>query len=467
MVYLRERRTKPRSSWADSSVLASMRRAGLSSTKRVILLGWLLTVVVDRFSFPHFMSSPIGVVSLFLALLAIVRPLRWLTATALASDALLLGLHMPDLGNHVVVHFFLDFLLVVWAIAPDRSFDLQPTLRGMVVVTYVIAVFQKLNSSFLDPSYSCAGFILDTSLKEAGLPSAGATLHSLAIIGTFLFEGGVPLLLLCKRTRNLGLIVGLVFHSGLAISPIGGVASFSAFMAAAYLAFLTPTDHDQIDHFVSTRLQRSFPKFRYAFITAGLCTLTTAAVAVTAPSGPPYLARITAILSGAALLAFVIAAHKAKTPCHHPSAPPRSVSYQLAALFVLMLLAGGSLAHLGGRTQSSLSMFSNLRTEVAPNHLIVSPQAVFGYQDDLVVVHASTTILENLASGELVIPAFEVRRQLEDWSAPGTLSFSDAEGRHDLPLDQAMERFPPPNLVESFLFRMRDVEPSGPVSCRH
>jgi hypothetical protein len=115
-------------------------------------------------------------------------------------------------------------------------------------------------------------------------------------------------------------------------------------------------------------------------------------------------------------------------------------------------------------------MFSNLRTEQAPNHLFFDLPDWFGYQDDLVEVDpARTTLVREVASPGTVTPGYELGRRLELLAddAAGVLVFQDAAGTHSLDLAAARLRFPPPNPVEAKLFRMKSIEPSGPVACAH
>lgn len=91
------------------------------------------------------------------------------------------------------------------------------TLRGLMllcVLTYVAAAFQKLNPSFLSLATSPAPLFLLQFARPFGVPRDAA----LALIGypsihaTIAIELVLPLMLLVRRTRLFGCLLGILFH---------------------------------------------------------------------------------------------------------------------------------------------------------------------------------------------------------------------------------------------------------------
>ncbi len=432
--------------------------------RQVVSLGWLIALCVDRLSFPQFMETPAGVLSLALAVLALGRRRDWLIMGTIAADAVVLLSFMPDLGNHMVFRVLVDGLLLTWF--ATKRFSPLPSIRVLVISMYVLAVVHKLNSSFLDPGVSCAGFIVDTTLAEVGAGPAGVAVTWIGIGSTFLFEAGIPLLLVVPRTRTIGLLVGTGFHTALAIVPIGGVASFSAFMFAGYLAFVPPAILGRLDRWLTSAFVVPAARLGRLFLPAVL--VGTALFAVAADVGPGVvlrLARFAGLVLGLVVLALYAAGDRKQASL--PSSPSRPSSWVSLGLIPILLVAGLS-PYAGARTQAALSMFSNLRTETEPNHLFLRLPTWFGYQEDLIDIdEAESTVLTSLGAGDLVTPGYEVRRQLADVDGDGFLVFDDQSGRHRLTLTEARIRFPPPNRLERFLFRMKQVRSTGPNVCSH
>jgi len=83
----------------------------------------------------------------------------------------------------------------------------------------------------------------------------------------------------------------------------------------------------------------------------------------------------------------------------------------IASLFIL----NGMSPYLGLKTETSFAMYSNLRTEGGiTNHLFIPVATqLFDFQKDLVeVTESSVPELRQLADERLLIPYFELRRQL-------------------------------------------------------
>ena len=61
------------------------------------------------------------------------------------------------------------------------------------------------------------------------------------IVGTAAVELSIPVLLVVRRTRHVGVVVGLLFHGVLAIDRTHQFFDFSSVLAALFILFLPPS----------------------------------------------------------------------------------------------------------------------------------------------------------------------------------------------------------------------------------
>lgn len=195
----------------------------------------------------------------FLALgvgLVLLRPGAPLPLAVLASGGLLtMWEEAPLLGNHWLLAGFVNLaiLLAVGVGAARRRVGdradladrLFPAARLSLLGFYAFAGFAKLNSSFFDRSVSCAVFYFHESTSSIGLgglhAGGDAWVERGVIIATVLVELSIPLLLVVRRTRTVGVLLGLVFHSVLAVDRSHQFFDFSAVLFPLFVLFLPPS----------------------------------------------------------------------------------------------------------------------------------------------------------------------------------------------------------------------------------
>ena len=157
-----------------------------------------------------------GIVAVALLVRPRSRPL--LAALALLGP-ITLWYEMPIAGSHWVLACLVDvaFLLaLVAARAGDRLESIfVPLARWVLIGFYFFAAFAKLNHSFFTPAASCGNFYFDELAGSLHLSVQSATagwwshLVPLAVAAT---EMSIPILLCIRRTRYVGVVVGLLFH---------------------------------------------------------------------------------------------------------------------------------------------------------------------------------------------------------------------------------------------------------------
>ncbi len=104
-----------------------------------------------------------------------------------------------------------------------------PFLRITTLVVYAAVTLSKLNVDFIDPQNSAAVQLLLWTADEHPFIPVSAFSYQVAMWGTLIIEGGIPILLCFRRTRWLGLVIGLLFHALLGLMPLK-IASFSLTM---------------------------------------------------------------------------------------------------------------------------------------------------------------------------------------------------------------------------------------------
>ncbi|MGY0503900.1 DCC1-like thiol-disulfide oxidoreductase family protein [Luteimonas sp. e5] len=154
---------------------------------------------------------------------------------------------MPVYSNHTILRNFTLLAIAASAIytwARGRSWSdfmksFAPVGRCLLAIMYVFGVFHKLNTDFIDPSVSCAVAVweqMPTPLNHVDWP----WFHLAAIHGTLIGETVILLGLLYKPSRQIAIILGIAFHSMLALSSYGFYPSFSTLAVALHLLFLSP-----------------------------------------------------------------------------------------------------------------------------------------------------------------------------------------------------------------------------------
>lgn len=323
------------------------------------------------------------------AFVVLARPTSVARLTAmLGALAVSVGADLPAVGSHR----FLELVVAAAVLARVSVTTLRtrrlpssaevaaavgPFLRLAVVVVYLVAALAKLNTSFLDPATSGAAPMVRPVL------GADPALVGAAIAATVVVEAALPVLLVVRRTRLVGLVVGTGFHVVLALA---GNVPFSAVVLALYVAFL-PVDTAAR---LRTRPVGPAPWPRQAVVLAvlvggwlvGAATgPSDAAPGLTAPPSAlvePALGLgaqvVTVVLAGTGVVLLVRSRRRAPEP---PVYPPRTlrIRHPVLVLAAAVLVVDAAAPYLGVATGTSFEMFSGLRTEPgAWNHLVVPEQ---------------------------------------------------------------------------------------------
>ena len=353
-------------------------------------------------------------------------------AVLLALQAIHVLIDAPFNPDHWLLLFFVNLTMGMsairlWlrgeAIEANRLYrSFAPAARVIFLICYGYAAFAKLNTHFLDPEGSCATvlaeiqFVVSPWLKHVSVP---------AIAGWFaaIVECSVPLLLIAKRTRRFGILIAILFHTFLVISPAIAVFDFTITVYTMMYLFAGDDLGDRLNE-LSDRFHHQAPAIwnfvtQARFLVAGLGLLMVGRTAMgLAMFGNAQLGNLSWLLNmlfAATVIgvAFTILFREASAERHPEAAMWPQLRWH--ALVIALAFLNGASPYLGLKTQGSFTMFSNLQTEAGYwNHLLVPRWVrIFdSYQDDLVQVASvgDQRLQTDFVNRDCFVPRFEIRR---------------------------------------------------------
>lgn len=366
---------------------------------------WFATLYAMALVFHYSDSQPLAVVPALLASLPALLFPSSVAAFALmvAAGATVAVLNLPAASNHLVMTLLVALSFggaALWA-AATRNRPADPgsfverwwhAARGpaglVLLVVYLFTVFDKLNTAFFDPSTSCTGTLADQllGLNGFGGMQVGPGVVWYATLATVSTEAVILVLLAVPAVRCWGVLLGVCFHSVLALASF---YDFATIVFAVYL-LLVPTE-------VFAALAPRAAMLRRAAL-AGLAAHVLLSVwayladTTAGPFGLPWYSLLVAAWFVAvgpfmfALLRGYLSASAAGV-----ASPRWNLRPAVLLIVPLLAFANGAAPYLGLKTVASYSMFSNLHTEEGrTNHLLpaITAVEVAGFARDTVEVTA-------------------------------------------------------------------------------
>lgn len=373
-----------------------------------------------------------------------------------------------------------------------------PVIRVAVFIMYVWAVIQKLNWDYFDPEVTCAGKLhreinlyFGSVLPEADWALVGAA------VGSLVCELGIPILLFFRPTRFAGFAVAVWFHLWLSIHPAAGVFSFSSIILGLLALFLPATWGQKLQDIWSTQLRwlgrgdedRGRRLSRWIVILGFFVTLVTQGLLYLLIERSYEVFHTANRIGWIAFFTwgvwiggcYLVAGWKARG---EDKAWPNRARPTLAWIGLLPILLNGVYPWVGGRTQTSFSMYSNLRSEGEGNHMFLRRVDHFQLQNDMVeVMESAPNILapssrprgiQQFANiGHRIIPWFEFRRLVSEMEGDFEVTYLRGGetlelGRKDGEIYGDEAAFEPhPLLARKFLWFRRLESLEGPMCCTH
>jgi hypothetical protein len=366
-------------------------RSTESDAVAIFAVMWALAAVWHLLGNP--LTAPAWAQAVLVAGVAAVllRPGAPLPLALLAAGGLLtLWEEAPLLGNHWLLAGFVDLVILMAVVTgavrrrvgdrTDLAHRLFPAARLCLLGFYTFAAFAKLNSAFFDRSASCATFYFRESTDSIGLTGlqlgGAAWVERSVIIGTVLVELAIPLLLVLRRTRHVGVVLALVFHALLALDRTHQFFDFSSVLVALFVLFLPPTSGSWVAERVGSMrarlalLDEAAPEWaRLALVAVPVVV----GLFVVIDALTVDLARTVGWWSWQLYAAVVIATTvRYLRQLRSPSRTRLRPHHAVFALVPLLVVANGLTPYLELKTGYGWNMYANLRTvDGESNHLLV------------------------------------------------------------------------------------------------
>jgi hypothetical protein len=401
---------------------------------------------------------------------------------------------MPGTSNHWLFTAFVNFTIVhalLYLIIKNKSFRVRedqlfdtfaPVVRIEVIILYFYAVFHKLNSGFFTPESSCATDLLKAQHLDLLFPLSPELFAANAYF-TILVEAIIPVFLCFRKTRNWGVLIGLIFHCILAYSSHNAFYDFSSMVFALYFLFISPrfsTHLSGLGRQARTRASLVFSSQgnvlgRLAQL-ASLWLLGMAAIFIITkilPKAELYYLHI--FWTGYSLLYIWIFARFmfAKSKELQCSRPPLSFSLPHKSFLILpvVVFLNGLSPYLGLKTENSFAMFSNLRTEgnISNHYIIPASVQIFDFQKDMVeIVSSSDRYLQAQADKQMLLVYFDFKNYMVH-NKPEKVEYIRNGQRHVFSLKEATpgEDLLKRSVILEKLLRFRKVSKNGAQPCVH
>ena len=175
-----------------------------------------------------------------LAVVLVVRPSRLVLGAAAALVLASVWIEAPFLSNHWLLAGFVAVAVLASLLRRDPWPWFSVTGRWILLGFYCFAAFAKLNTGFFDPAVSCGVFYANQSLGSFGAPTIphDSPVAMLTIVGTVMTEMSVPILLAFARTRRVGVLVALTFHTIISLDYDQHFYDFTAVLVMLLCLFL-------------------------------------------------------------------------------------------------------------------------------------------------------------------------------------------------------------------------------------
>jgi hypothetical protein len=414
---------------------------------------WAAAVIFHLGKWNIWLHSPVSFVLGISAALVLLKPSSLNRFYILICLQLIDSIEkMPWIANHWLFAALAGLAILLSAltlmisskkinIEKSELFDtFAPAVRLELLLLYMFTFFHKLNAGWFDPGVSCGTKLYLLMTGGSGFFQSSLFTEYFAIYGALAVELIIPVCLIIRRTRTAGIIIALLFHFMLGA---GEFYNFSAVMYALLFLFAPDNFSEQLSEWWNGS---SVQKLYRRMIERGLIKKVKLPILIIA--GASYLAlfiyarlaypsleqypelrelgkfgrtRLYYVFIGLwwiygilIIAVFLSAIRKGKSiwSSRNRHFVPR---YKILALLPILVVINGASPYIGLKTQTSWSMFSNLRTEGrTSNHLIIRhPYYLADYQSELVEIkNSSDPRLGVFGEKGYLIPYFELRRYL-------------------------------------------------------
>ncbi len=448
-----------------------------SDALRVFAIAWAIAVLFDFGSIHRWDRSVYDFALLVATFATLFRGGAVIPLVCMAGlQVITVAGRAPVVSNHwffmglvniglVVAYLLLALRARRWHVDEnDLMRWFAPAGRVGLVVLYFYVVFHKLNPDFMNPDVS-AGALFWTAQKEV-LPFLPVD-HRGVMFGlytTIIAEAAIPIFLCFGRTRWLGLLIGLVFHFFVGLSPLGRFWDFSSPIYAMYALFLPEgvlsSWREMLarwrEHPLFVRLSSVAFEYRlFAIVGAGVLFMVFfISPAARTLNQAPF--RYFWMLYGPAFTVFALAG--AWWSRERSLAGGFRMVHPLLWASPALVVLNGMNPYLGLKTESSFAMFSNLQTENGrSNHyLIPASLQVFPFQKQCVeILHTTNPRLLSYAEEGRMLTLFELRVIAKHYpGGTAVIRYGEEEYRYEN-FRSDRDLLQPPNVLLSKYLRFR------------
>lgn len=336
------------------------------------------------------LAASLQLVAGVLAALVVLRPRLSYVLTLATIFPVITYLKAPFIGNHELILAMTALVVLGSGLVSGRRWPAAalPVLRWLLIIAYGSIAISKLNRSFLDPSVSCAvQFADEFSTWFDFRVSELRSLSLAAIWTTVIVELGIPMLLLVRRLRVIGVLVAMVFHFVLALEPAGHVYDFTATLFPLFLAFapssIRESVTDRIEGLAGGSGRSAIAFGSLVVIVAHLTVLVATSAPVWVVAYPVWLAVGTSVL----WWVFSSAVDRRRELGTWSGDRVRARA-PLAILVpaVAILTVNAAAPYLELRTAAGFNMYSNLETVGVDGDHLLSPMIDGVRSHDLVLI---------------------------------------------------------------------------------
>lgn len=444
---------------------------------------------------------PAGWILTAFILATLIRPSSiWLFSGMLISSVVYNVLKWPFVANHILVESLINVTILAaiagelmaskgqrWEIgrkSRESIYDrFAPVVMTILILVYYFAFVAKLNWDFINPEVSCVVVMYGDLLRRFPfLPDADHA-AGMVIASTLIVEAAIPILLTFRRTRYVGILVGVPFH---VVLGLVGHRTFSALAFALY-GLICMRELVTLVAMTRRRFTARWPAgarqaiYRTASSVLVVCFALLVAAELMGHMrsgiGPlkiyrlPWMVWILWSLMLGTLFAICAWRHYR----HSPVGRRQSASGRPGLLWTLLLLVvlNGMSQYLGLKSATCFTMYSNLRTEGGVNnHMFVPAWKLSSHQEDLVeIVSSSIPELHAFTYGSELLTFFELRRALSATAGDFEIEFKRNGEVHQLyrrgdeaPDSELLRPHPP---WQAKLLRFRPVSTAECAPCQH
>ncbi len=400
---------------------------------------------------------------------------------------------MPFTSNHWLFTAFVNITIIqalLYHIVKNRSFRIEdsrwletfaPVVRIELLLLYFYAVFHKINAGFFTLASSCATDLLKAQHLDAIIPLSPAIFIANAYF-TLLVEAAIPILLCFHRTRNWGILIGVVFHFILAYSSYNAFFDFSSMVLALYILFISPNFFislldagRKLKRVLSREGPPAFSPARLLMLLGCWLAGMFAVLYVTRRLFVPQSYYWYVFWTVYGLLYIALLGWFMLTTASRKANASGALSFSVPGAFFLLVpiivFLNGLSPYVGLKTENSFSMFSNLRTEGnITNHYIVPVSfQVFDFQKDVVeIVSSSDSLLQATAAENKIMVFFEFKNYVAKHK-PARVTYIRNGQRQEFVLKAAApdHELLTRNALLRKLLRFRPFRKTEPQPCEH